>query len=235
MKKNVIEFNFTLVVSGANEETDGLEDALFNAGCDDALIYFKNGVTYLEFDRTASDMKDAILSAISQVESTRLGIKVIRVEPDDLVNASEIARRTAKSREAIRKMIENSVAFHNFPAPILVQNDRSTLWSWFTVSEWMQKNHKLDNPLLVEEAAVLCNLNTALECRHTGAYLSEFINILAPEFAFKHSSPIYKLEPIKSNPSKLRKALSPMSLFSVTAVNYDAARQSPKWGSCINQ
>lgn len=35
-------YQFTLVLKNINEHTDSLEDSLFEAGCDDALINFRN-------------------------------------------------------------------------------------------------------------------------------------------------------------------------------------------------
>ena len=58
-------YQFTLVLDGVDEKTSGLEDALFEAGCDDALINYKNGVVYLDFDREGEDLERIIISAIN--------------------------------------------------------------------------------------------------------------------------------------------------------------------------
>jgi hypothetical protein len=47
----------------------------------------------LEFDRQATSMEEAILSAIQNVESVPIGAQVLRVKPDHLVTSSEIAAK----------------------------------------------------------------------------------------------------------------------------------------------
>jgi hypothetical protein len=97
-------YTFTLLLSGATKLQEELEDRFFESGCDDALLSFRDGVFYIDFDREAESMQEAILSAILDVERVGTGIRVIRVEPDELVTASEIVERTGRSRESIRKL-----------------------------------------------------------------------------------------------------------------------------------
>jgi hypothetical protein len=47
--------NFVLVLSGVTEPDSQLEDGPFEAGCDDAVLAFRNGVGYVEFDRPLCD------------------------------------------------------------------------------------------------------------------------------------------------------------------------------------
>ena len=51
-------------------------------------------VPYVDFDRDSDSFEEAVLTAIRDVE--RAGLQVLRVEPDDFVSASEIARRTER-------------------------------------------------------------------------------------------------------------------------------------------
>jgi hypothetical protein len=74
-------YHFVLVLTGWSEPHESIEDALFEAGCDDALLIFRNQVPYLEFDRPAATLEEALLSAIQAVEATHLGARVLRVEP----------------------------------------------------------------------------------------------------------------------------------------------------------
>ena len=69
---------FTLQVT--NIEIDRYEDMLFEAGCDDALIAVVNGAMFLDFDREASSLGEAIESAVHDVEQA--GGKVVRIERD---------------------------------------------------------------------------------------------------------------------------------------------------------
>jgi hypothetical protein len=71
-------FTFTLVFSGANELTEDIANALYEAGCDDAGVGSCDGVLTVDFDRDAESLGDAIGSAIKAVE--RAGFTVARVE-----------------------------------------------------------------------------------------------------------------------------------------------------------
>ena len=73
---------FTLVLSGVPEFTPELANALFQATNGDIEFNMCNGVAYLEFDREGSNLREAILSAISQVEGANLGLRVVRVESE---------------------------------------------------------------------------------------------------------------------------------------------------------
>src|SRR5438552_190382 len=56
------EHDFALVLSGINELTPEVENAFFDAGCDDATLSMRCGRAYLTFSRSAASIKDAILS-----------------------------------------------------------------------------------------------------------------------------------------------------------------------------
>jgi hypothetical protein len=73
-------YQFTLILSGVAEITPELADALFASTGGDIEFNLRNGVAYLEFDRAAPTLRDAVSSAIAQVESA--GVRVVRVESD---------------------------------------------------------------------------------------------------------------------------------------------------------
>jgi hypothetical protein len=75
--------NFVLTLSGVVEPSGELEDALFEVGCDDATLAFRNRVAYLEFDRRAPNLDAAIRSAIRDVESADAQPTLIAVETRD--------------------------------------------------------------------------------------------------------------------------------------------------------
>lgn len=70
---------FTLIVENGPELTDQVTDALFEAGCDDALVGSRDGHLFLDFDREADSKEMAVQSAVSCVESAGIGghIRVI--------------------------------------------------------------------------------------------------------------------------------------------------------------
>lgn len=74
-------FAFKMILWGADELTDDLENAVWEAGCDDALLGSRDEVVFLIFDREALTYRDALLSAISDVGGIGHGIELAGVEP----------------------------------------------------------------------------------------------------------------------------------------------------------
>jgi exosome complex RNA-binding protein Csl4 len=85
-------FQFTLILSGVEEITSGLADALYAATGGDIELNMRNNVAFVEFDRQAKTLQEAVTSAISQVEGADVGVRVVRVESDV---ANTIARINA--------------------------------------------------------------------------------------------------------------------------------------------
>ncbi len=93
-------YTFSLILSGISNLTDEVCDALFEAGCDDALLGVHNGVVSLDFDREATSLQEAVLSAITDVENAGVGVQIDRVEPDELMEMADIAGRTNRKAGA---------------------------------------------------------------------------------------------------------------------------------------
>ena len=167
VKKNI--YHFTLVLNGVNEKTKKLEDILFKAGCDDALINFRNGTVYLDFDRESYSFEDAIISAISQVESTKLNIKVVSAAPDHYVSESEVAKRLRVKRQTVSLWFKGvRLSHHPFPAQIMKLSEKSPLWRWFDIVEWLYTQKKITDTAILEQAKLLEHLNVALLERAVG-------------------------------------------------------------------
>ena len=73
---------FTVVLTGVAEITPELADALFAATKGDIELNMRNGVVFLEFERKAATLREAITSAIRQVERADIGVRVVRVESE---------------------------------------------------------------------------------------------------------------------------------------------------------
>lgn len=73
---------FSLVLSGISELTSELADRLFEATKGDIEFNMRDGIAFIEFERSASTLNDAIRSAIDDVENAGLGIRVVRVESE---------------------------------------------------------------------------------------------------------------------------------------------------------
>jgi hypothetical protein len=90
---------FRLVLSGISEITPDLADRLYEATKGDIEFEMREGVALLKFERSARGLREAILSAIRDVEGTDLGVRVIRVESE---TANVIARINADLLDAVR-------------------------------------------------------------------------------------------------------------------------------------
>jgi len=149
-------FQFTLILKNVDEQTPMLEDSLYEAGCDDALINFRSGTVYLDFDREASSFKEAVMSAIKQVESTLLGITVAGVAPENLVTESEVAKRLSMKRQAVSLWIKGQRRTATpFPSPKLKLASKSPLWKWSEVVEWLYGNRIIQQQDIVENAVFI--------------------------------------------------------------------------------
>ena len=76
------EFSFTLHLS-VPELTDQIADALYGAGCDDALAGMSGGVVFLDFTRVARSYEDAVQSAIADVRSIGIEATLAPNEADN--------------------------------------------------------------------------------------------------------------------------------------------------------
>ena len=86
-------FDFTLILTGITELPRRVEDALFEAGCDDATPSVRFGRVCLTFSRIAPTLKDAILTALRDVKQADTGADVLRVDIGEFVTQADIARQ----------------------------------------------------------------------------------------------------------------------------------------------
>ena len=170
--------DFVLVLSGVSEPDSQLEDALFEAGCDDAILAFRNGVAYLEFDRQAPSLDAAVLSAIRDAEYADSRLTVVSVEPGDAVNASEVARRARVTREYIRLLIHGKRGEGGFPAPQSGITGKTLVWSWAKVVRWMLEHELLEDRTVVEAADIIRDINDALDVRQHPATMDRRLKYL---------------------------------------------------------
>jgi len=150
---------FTLIIDGPLLEDDVL-DALFERGCDDASFGAVDDVDFGDFHREARSLSEAIRSAMRAVESVE-ELRVVRIEPEDLVTMAEIADRLGRSRESVRLLVGGERGPGGFPAPVSHLRSRSRLWRWADVAAWAE----LATPEQLREAGLIAALNAALELR----------------------------------------------------------------------
>lgn len=75
-------YQFTLILSGVSELTPELADALYEATDGDIELNMRDRIAYLEVERSAPSLREAITSAIQEVENADVGVRVVRVESE---------------------------------------------------------------------------------------------------------------------------------------------------------
>ena len=156
------EHDFALIVDGVPELTQEVEDALFEAGCDDATLSIQYGLLYVEFSRSAKSLQDAILTAIRDVQRAGVKAQVLRVDECNLVTASDIARRIDRTRQLVHQYMTGERGPGGFPPPECHLADHKPLWAWCAVSYWLVQNNLL-RPEESWNAEVVEAINRALE------------------------------------------------------------------------
>ena len=156
------EHDFALIVAGIESLTSDVEDALFNAGCDDATLSIQYGLLYMEFSRRARSLQDAIVSAIHNVQKAGIGAQVLRVDESNLVTAAEISRRIQRSRQLVHQYMTGQRGPGGFPPPECHLIEGSPLWAWRAVSYWLVQNSLL-RPEESWNAEVVEAINQVLE------------------------------------------------------------------------
>ena len=168
---------YTLVLEAPTGLNARLEDALYEAGCDDALLSFRSGIAYLHFYREAENLEKAIIAAIDQVESIGCGLNVKRVEPSDIVTSAEMARRLNRSRQSVQQLISGRRGSADFPLPIAGVTTKTMLWSWLEVTRWFSQKGKLDDESICKNALTLKQINDSLEMRKSESQLKDIHRI----------------------------------------------------------
>jgi hypothetical protein len=151
---------FTIIASDLDHRAEDFENRLFEAGCGDATIAFVKGAIRLDFEREATTFAKALLTAIQDVR--RAGAKIERIEPDYLVNTTDIAKRSGLSKAAISLFTSGQRAKEQeFPKPVARVTSDSPLWDWFYVARWMFQRHEIDLESVVQ-AKLLREANRAV-------------------------------------------------------------------------
>lgn len=163
-------FSFTLIVDGPDLQDAEVVDALYEAGCDDALVGASEGVQFLDFDREAQSAGEAVRSAVADVESVG-GLSVTRIADAGLVSMADIAARTGRTRESVRLLVSGQRGPGGFPPPATDPRGRYRLWRTKDVEGWMRD--QLGESCEWHDDAVFSAMNIALEFRHHLSQLSD--------------------------------------------------------------
>jgi len=161
-------YQFTLIVEGPDLQSDDLISAVHEAGCDDALVGRAEGVQYLDFERYASSLEEAILSAVADVEQVD-SVDVVRLADAGLVSMADIAIRMGRTRESVRLLIAGDRGPGGFPPPVTDPRGRYRIWRWSEVERWLN-THFGSSPTHPDDH-VAAAINAGLELRHHGRFV----------------------------------------------------------------
>jgi hypothetical protein len=102
-------YSFSLLIRSQSLSYEQLEDAIFNAGCGDALLHSRGEHVFVDFERTGATAEEVILGAVANVESIA-GVAVVKVLPPSAtainnVNAVLRTRRVADHKQ-MRELLD---------------------------------------------------------------------------------------------------------------------------------
>jgi len=169
------EFVLKFALPGSSNTAEDLLEALYDAGCDDALIGVGEARRIaLDFSREAESARDAILGAIRNVRSALPEALLIEASPD-LAGLSEIAEVLGFSRQNARKMATSQK--NQFPLP--AHEGNPTLWHLADVLAWSKsvRLESVDNELL-EVAQINRQVNLMRELHQLQPHLREELEAL---------------------------------------------------------
>lgn len=162
--------SFTLIAEGPDLQEDRILDALHNAGCADALVGRADGVQYVDFDRDAGTLEDAVLSAIADLE-TIAGIDIVRLADAGLISMANIPTRTGRTRESVRLLITGERGPGGFPAPVTDPRSRYRLWRSDEVARWFRTQLATPDEQARDDH-IRAAINAALELRRHRSFVS---------------------------------------------------------------
>ena len=77
-------YRFTLILLDHHYMSEDMAEALYEAGCDDALPHSGDGIVGVDFDREAPTLEAAIRSAVADVKRAGFTVHHIEMEPEAL-------------------------------------------------------------------------------------------------------------------------------------------------------
>lgn len=158
------EFQLYFSLPDANEDPAAYVDALYEAGCDDALVGAgQHGSVGLDFAREAESAEDAITSAIGDVDRAIPGARLIEAAPD-LVGIAEVAEVLECTRQNATKLVRQP----RFPAPVHI-GKHTSLWHLADVLEWAELDRREVSEALHEVARTACLTNINVQRARYGS------------------------------------------------------------------
>lgn len=152
-------FEFTLRLD--REITEQEVEALYGA-FDDGSVVTGPGSTVIDFEREAPSFAEAIVSAVGDVEGAA-AVTVVGAGQEDLVSMADIARRSGRSREAVRLWAAGERGPGGFPSSCWRSPGGERFWNWPEVAAWVRAHLNLAVDVEPDEVRWA---NEVLKARH---------------------------------------------------------------------
>ena len=181
------EFELHFALPDMQADAEAWLDALFEAGCDDALVGVAvPGRVSVSFRRSGSGAMTILLAAITDVGRAIPGARLMSAGPD-LLNLTELAGHLTDhdapiTRQAMRKYASGEAKTRTMPFPVPAVSGGTPLWHLDDVLHWMTGEHKLPEAprlaALQRLARVTKALNAACEYQRACAGAPELMAAL---------------------------------------------------------
>lgn len=158
---NEYEFTLKFSLQGAALDPNDHVDALYESGCDDAIVGVgKIGTIALDFTREAESAEAAVSSALKNIKAAIPEAKLIEATPD-LVGLTDVAEVLGCSRQNVRQIMKRNL--ETFPSPVH-EGGKSAIWHLFAVLDWARSSdkYKIDDAF-AELTAMTMMVNAAKE------------------------------------------------------------------------
>lgn len=167
------QYTFTLRFLIPGRDLDKLSVRVYDRLDDASLMGPDGGGSYLlEFDRRARSLPAALTSAVEDLERALPEARILRIEEDDLATMTDIAKRSGRSPESVRLLVNGRRGPGGFPPAAGRLDARTKLWRWTDVGEWFAE--ALGEPLAdTEDSAFIQAFNDALDLRRLAGRLGK--------------------------------------------------------------
>jgi hypothetical protein len=167
-------YEFELVLRTDYDEDnflDEIADRLIEAGCDDAVFSVEYGSPRAAFERKSPSFVNAVLSALADVESVA-GVRVERIEREELLSVSAIAQRIGRSRQNVQQWVDGQRGPGHFPAQATWVTG-ARVYPWVDVRRWLIDSGLVDSAPEGETDELIAALNGALAAHHHAQHLTD--------------------------------------------------------------
>lgn len=130
-------FEFKLIINtNTKAEPESHLDALYEAGCDDALVSFsKRGTMTLDFMRESESASEAFNTAMENIKVAIPEATLIEASPD-MVTTTDISQLLNHSRQNTRNLMLKQ------DSPFPVHSGNPSIWHLEDVLVWLAKKNK---------------------------------------------------------------------------------------------